>query len=1174
MSRSEDTRTQWQSPVQIQTLLKCMDGGVCVVGIGKKIILKYASPAYFDMPGTTQHQNNEGSADFLEDVYSLDVKKLKKALNDCVENGVVTRCEYRIKNEQGLFYRSAKITKAPQGSEGFPSAVCVVRDYTHEKRAADDLAKGNAQLNIALERMKAYLWEVDIATASFRVWDSASLSFRDDVVFSPVPNCFTEHNWIYPEFIKEFSSFFDDMLKGSKEGQCACIMRQMDSNRFSWVKLSYVMHYDENGDAEKAVGISERFPNILDEKSRFEQEEKLIEAVKDKLVAALKLNISADTIESIYIRGDSLIDKNEIKSSGDIFKENIRVMINDEDIARYCAKMNPSILNNAYEHGSDCSVTEYRRKDKFGNVKWVWVSCLLMTEPVTGELYAFVYVMDKDALKRCELSLPTRVEFDPATQLYSRESARGIMRRIIEAKDKSELRCALMIVDFDGMKDIIERISYSVASRMMLSLGRLFRLLLNKDCVIGREGEFRFSVFVPVISSSKRAYEMARELIEELEYLRDHASMHEPLTFSVGISVGKRNSVDSIGIYTQAIQACAQAAVSAEKYHICVVEDDGERARPSVLAAAETQEEEQLTQEENEVYAKCLSLLLRADVFVDAVTEVLRLIGGYYAAQRVCILDLDAQRTSIHRAHEWEVPRARVNMERTRYTRIENHAQIMKVVSSESICFLDDQEAHTAQEYSGGERHVAVPVINDKGIIGILALENVGLHLQDTALLSMIIPAMLTAYNKNEIIKRKPEDMQRDRLTGLLDRDACMQFIRGANGETISTFGVLFTDVNGLSAVNQQMGIDYGDNLIRFAASTILGEFSSQEVYRYSGDELLVLCQDITHEVFMRRCENIRKIFDAAYPARISIGCTWADVDINILKMLDHAVKLATISKQTYYLSEVHGSKHMQSEALKLLMEHLEKKRFQVWFQPKANVLTGEVVGAEALVRLMDPRRGIVGPQEFIPVFERGNAIRELDFFVLDETLKTMQKWKNSGRTIVPVSVNYSRATLLDPTALETTLSIFNRYSIEQDMLEIEITESIGEMEHATIGQACGKLREHGFRLALDDFGSAYSSMAVLANVPFDAVKVDKSIINSIVTNRVSRSIVESTLKICKETGAGCIAEGVETAEQAQTLLGVGCSQAQGYFYNKPMDADTFSRICLKEEQDIALCAQ
>ncbi len=581
----------------------------------------------------------------------------------------------------------------------------------------------------------------------------------------------------------------------------------------------------------------------------------------------------------------------------------------------------------------------------------------------------------------------------------------------------------------------------------------------------------------------------------------------------------------------------------------------------------ELSESRPLTQDENDIYAKCLSLLVCSDNYADAVIDVMRILGNYYAADRVNIFALSKDKKMIIRAHEWAIPGRATSVERWAQTPVDDIPDIKKAISSGMICLFDNRDEQAEGNTEAGE-HMIVPVKENGAVSGLLCFNNVSMHMGETALISALIPAVVSSFNKFKRMRAEAgEEMRFDRLTGLLDRDACMQFIRKANPETISTMGVMFVDVNGLSVVNQEMGIDYGDNLIRFAASTIKGEFTQPEVYRYSGDEIIVLSQNVTHEVFTKKCDNIRRIYDTVYPGRMSIGCTWADVDINILKMIDHAVKLSTISKQSYYLNEVHGSKHMQSEALKILMGHLEQKRFQVWFQPKANVFTGEIVGAEALVRLIDPERGVIGPQEFIPVFERGHAIRELDFFVLDETLKTMQMWREAGKKIVPVSVNYSRATLLDPTALETTLSIFNRYSIPQKMLEIEITESIGEMEHATIGKACGEFRENGFRLALDDFGSAYSSMAVLANVPFDAIKVDKSIINNIVTNKVSRSIVESTLRICNETGAGCVAEGVETAEQAEALLGVGCIQAQGYFYNKPMDAESFAHKCLKQEE-------
>lgn len=1155
-------------PKRMQSLFDCMDDGVMIVEAGESLSCIYLSEKCCSMLGGSG--KNEGTiADVLLIAHEDERAGVEATIRRAVEEEAPVSCEYQVKTNEGICHFQLRATRLSADFCGGCAVLCVLHDSTGQRRAEEGLKKGHAQLDVALGRMKAYLWEVDLEDASFHIWNSETKEYRSDLVLRPVPACFTEHNWVYPEFVEECNGFFDEMLQGKSEGQCACILRQIDSNRFSWVKMCYKMQFDENGKPYKAIGISERFPNILDEKSRFEQEEKLIEAVKDRLIAALKINITTDTIENLYIRGDSLVAKNQISACEDIFKENIRVMINDEDIARYCARMNPSILNASFEHGSDWSTTQYRRKDKFGNVKWVFASCLMMREPVNEDLYAFVYVMDKDYLKRCELALPCHIELDPATHLYTRKTAHAMMNCILKQQERTDALCALMIIDFEGLKSMIERISYSIGSRMIFSIARLIRLLLNKECVIGKEEEFRISVFIPHTPSCARAYETARELIDEVEQLREHASMREPINFSIGVAVAHCTGAQSTILYTRAIQACVYAMKSSEKHRVHVAKemDADERTIAGVCALKELSEERALTQDENDAYTKCLAQLIYNESYADAIGEVLHIIGSYYAADKVSVIAVDADQNTAKQAHEWAIPGKESDTESLRRYDLEKVQRHKLAVEKRSLCIFEQDFAQNGEYLENGQ-YIVMPIVENEQVTGLLCLDNASAHMGETALITVLLPALVCAYNKckKDHFAGK-EELRLDRLTGLLDRDACMQFIRSANPETISTMGILFVDVNGLSIVNQEMGIDYGDNLIRFAASTVKGEFVQPEVYRYSGDEILVLCQNITHEVFTARCDNIRRIYDTVYPGRMSIGCTWADVDINIFKMIDHAVKLATISKQSYYLSEVHGSKHMQSEAIKLLMDYLEKRRFQVWFQPKANIFTGEIIGAEALVRLLDPQRGIVGPQEFIPVFERGHAIRELDFFVLDETLKTMQGWKDDHKAMIPVSVNYSRETLLDPSALETTLSIFNRYSIPQNMIEIEITESIGEMEHATIGRACGQFREHGFRLALDDFGSAYSSMAVLANVPFDSIKVDKSIINSIVTNKVSRSIVESTLRICNETGAGCVAEGVETAEQVEALLGVGCVQAQGYFYNKPMTAELFSQKCLKQER-------
>lgn len=1151
------------SPIQFQKLLDCMSGGVRLIGVGGQLFSVYVSPGYMELPGSVDVIQEEEPLDSL---LSEDREKVEATLREGAASEAYVECTYRILTGGRIYHRHMRAVRVPYESLEAPVMLCVITDITQVTQTAETLAWGNEQLNLALDRMKAQLWEVDIPTATYRLWDTKEFTYNDNYKFVGVPGCFTEHNWVYPESIPDITAFFEGMLAGKAEDQCAGIMRQFESNKFNWIKLSYRMHYDENGKPRKAVGISERFPNILIEKSRFSQEKKLNDAIKHRLVAAVQVNLTRDRVEQSYIGGTSLLDGYTLMTAQDMFEENIRTMVNDEDIARYCAKMAPSTIRNAYDHGSEWTMTTYRRKDKSGNVRWATLSCVLIAEPVSGDLYGFAYVQDVDRIKRWELSLPVRVEIDPETRLYTKNTGHALAQHVLKEASAPNRICAMVAVDFSSLRDVVEKISYSMGSRAILSLGRLFRFLLDEDCIVARDDDYRFTIFIPAETSRKKAEMTVRDLIDNVERMRDAISVSEPLSLYVGIAMASCQEADAETLYAQAMRACALAGRSKERIHVYSPRTDSETIQSS-FSSFDADAECPLTKDESETYARCLATLLKNDSYNDATNEMMGVLGEYYEAARIYIISLQQLNGVEDASREWLAYGKNATLEHARKMSVNKHPAIQRALEERSVALLGSATPDLTLSADGIWNLTVVPFLDRDSVLGCLCIENAEAHFGETAVLLMLLSVLVAAHRKSVAAATAQSGGQFDRLTGLLNREACMAVVKKTNGDAISSLGVFFADINGLSQVNQEMGMDYGDNLIRFCASTVKGEFRLNEIYRYSGDELLVLCMNITHDEFTKRCESIRRVFDTVYPGRMSIGCTWADSDINMLKMLDHSVKLSTLSKQSYYLNEMNGSKHMKSEALRVLLEHLEAKRFRVWFQPKADVSTGRIVGAEALVRLFDPQRGIVGPQEFIPIFERGHAIRELDFFVLNETLRQMQEWKNNGKRVVPVSVNYSRATLLDPKALETTLEIFNRYEVPMHLLEIEITESIGELEHATIARACSQFRKNGFRLALDDFGSAYSSMAVLANVQFDAVKVDKSIINNIVTNNVSRSIVESTLRICNENGADCIAEGVETAEQAEALHEVGNIKAQGYFYNKPLPADVFADEYLKAEE-------
>ena len=201
----------------------------------------------------------------------------------------------------------------------------------------------------------------------------------------------------------------------------------------------------------------------------------------------------------------------------------------------------------------------------------------------------------------------------------------------------------------------------------------------------------------------------------------------------------------------------------------------------------------------------------------------------------------------------------------------------------------------------------------------------------------------------------------------------------------------------------------------------------------------------------------------------------------------------------------------------------------------------------------------LVLPGQFIEQLEQTGAIRNLDYFVLDRTLFLLDRWRGEGLGELRVSVNLSRVTLFSPTALASLLAIHSRYpSVPAESIEFEITESAGFFETDKLNCVIDRIRQCGFRVSLDDFGSKYANLPTFTSVKFDTVKLDRRLVTDLADNKVNRMLVRDIIQICASCGMSCIAEGVETQEQIDALEDAGCRFAQGYFYDRPMPAEKF----------------
>ncbi len=241
----------------------------------------------------------------------------------------------------------------------------------------------------------------------------------------------------------------------------------------------------------------------------------------------------------------------------------------------------------------------------------------------------------------------------------------------------------------------------------------------------------------------------------------------------------------------------------------------------------------------------------------------------------------------------------------------------------------------------------------------------------------------------------------------------------------------------------------------------------------------------------------------------------------------------------------------------------LAEKQFQVFFQPKFNI-TGDtpvLSSAEALVRWFHPTLGMISPGKFIPLFEDDGLIAQLDEYIWRRTAETISDWKKRLGVSVPVSVNLSRAEMYDPKLVETFEQITSESGITSKDIYLEITESAYVRDSDQIVDRVKELRDHGFFIEMDDFGSGYSSLNMISELPIDALKLDMMFIRNAFDKINDTRMISIVIDIADYLGVPVIAEGVETEEQYLALKKLGCTIIQGYYFSKPVPADEFEKF-------------
>lgn len=440
-----------------------------------------------------------------------------------------------------------------------------------------------------------------------------------------------------------------------------------------------------------------------------------------------------------------------------------------------------------------------------------------------------------------------------------------------------------------------------------------------------------------------------------------------------------------------------------------------------------------------------------------------------------------------------------------------------------------------------------------------------------------MVQAIAKGYNKIEncVHYLKDENMRVSMIdirTGISNFNAYLNFTEKLLCEQrVQEYVFLYFNINNFKFVNQKYGFRRGDAALKEYSMTVAQLAQKDELVALVGGNNFVGIFKTEHvKDALQKLEGIPLITLTDHTggkvylsARVAVYVPDGKDNSPQMILEKMSTTFAEINRSInqsvlYYNERLRQQKIYEDEIMNAVEPALKAKEFEVFYQPKVNMKTRKLIGAEALIRWR--RNGsIVPPMDFIPVCEKVGLVQKLDFYVLDTVCRHIVEWIDKGITMVPISVNFSKHHFVEDMVADHINAIAEKWKTPKQYLEIEFTETAYLDDGHNLISSIDKLHEFGISSSMDDFGTGYSSLSMLQNMSFDTLKLDKTFLQEGNDER-SRKVIENIIRMAKELNMSIVSEGIETEEELQYMSGMDCDIAQGYLFDKPLTHDEFEK--------------
>lgn len=418
-----------------------------------------------------------------------------------------------------------------------------------------------------------------------------------------------------------------------------------------------------------------------------------------------------------------------------------------------------------------------------------------------------------------------------------------------------------------------------------------------------------------------------------------------------------------------------------------------------------------------------------------------------------------------------------------------------------------------------------------------------------------------------------------DEVTGGMNQAALrLKFLEIGPDIALSDYYLVQLNVKGFKLINERYGSEEADGILRYIYQVLdrnIDRHKNEFAARSGSDHFTLCLKESRREDIQMRLDkmfaDIHAFEDTDIPRCELIfqqGACMLNDQLQDITILQDRARLAyqyaepgTENVCAFYSGDIAKQVKQEQELNDLFQDSITNHDFQVYLQPKAGLESGRIEGAEALVRWNHPKKGVIFPSDFIPLFEKSGKICQLDLYMFEEVCKLLKRWTEEGKNTVPVSVNLSRLHFQGSQCLEPFIEMADKYGIAHEMIEFELTESIffDDGQISRVKNVIRQMHEHGFSCSLDDFGSGFSSLGLLKEFDVDVIKLDRLFFLDMSSDK-AKAVIACLLELAKRLHVKTVAEGIEEPAQLEYLRSLHCDMVQGYVISRPLPVEEFEK--------------